>query len=396
MEHTLLGIIYFIALSHGLMLAVSLLKKSTIKSPSKWLTIIAFVICYKLYEGGVLYTGLYQHLSHTLGLLPYMVLIIGPLIWIYVRQTVGKAKLAPLPFVANFIPAAAIWLYNSPSVFRSAEQKVAMWNYFQNNTGSELPIIYIAVLLSIKVHLGIYLALSWRSISQFKNVASELRADNSQQLLANMQFTVIAFFLLELTWVCLFAAQQLFGLGTLNSVGDIWLMFVAFMVLSIGYIGLQKPDLVFTPEERKLAEQQSLERNERNSSQNSNVKYIHSALPDSTSELLSKELEEHIQKQQLYLNEKLTLTDLAKATNIKAHTLSQVINQSMKSNFYRLINGYRVQHAVELIENQSIDWSLERIAYESGFSNRVTFSKAFKEVMNCTPSAYKKILNQAS
>lgn len=395
MDHSFLGIIYFIALSHGLMLTVALFRKSKPGSPSKWLAVIACIICYKLYEGALLYTGLYKHLSHTMSLIPYMVLIVGPLIWIYVRQVTGKAKLPILLFAANFIPAAAIWLYNSPSVFRSAEQKVAMWNYVLGSTGGELPTFYIVLLLSIKVHLGVYLFLSWRLISNLKSVAANSRADNSKDILANMQFMVIAFFILELIWVSLFAGQQLFGLGTLNSVGDIWLMFVAFMVLSIGYIGLQQPDLVFTPEECKLAEQQKQSENESGKDE-SNVKYLHSALPESTSELLSKELEQQIQEQQLYLNDKLTLTELAKATNIKAHTLSQIINQSMQSNFYKLINSYRVQHAVDLIEDNTVTWSLERIAFESGFSNRVTFNKAFKEVMDCTPSAFKKKLTQAS
>ena len=75
MDHTLIGIIYFIALSHGLMLAVTLLRRTTANAPSKWLTVIAFVICYKLYEGALLYTGLFEQVVHTIGLLPFMVLV---------------------------------------------------------------------------------------------------------------------------------------------------------------------------------------------------------------------------------------------------------------------------------------------------------------------------------
>jgi AraC-like DNA-binding protein len=64
----------------------------------------------------------------------------------------------------------------------------------------------------------------------------------------------------------------------------------------------------------------------------------------------------------------------------------------MNTNFYKLINGYRIQHAISLIEDNSIHWPLERIAFESGFANRVTFSKAFKEIMGQTASEYKKQL----
>lgn len=124
--------------------------------------------------------------------------------------------------------------------------------------------------------------------------------------------------------------------------------------------------------------------------QDNKVKYLHSALPDSTLNVLAEELESKLKQQQLYLDDKLSLTELAKATEIRSHTLSQVINQSMNTNFYKLINSYRVQHAVMLIDNTELHWPLERIALESGFSNRVTFVKAFKEVMQCTPSAYKK------
>lgn len=395
MDHTFIGIIYFIALSHGLMLAVTLLKRTTANAPTKWLTIIAFVICYKLYEGAVLYTRLFEPVVHTIGLLPFMVLVVGPLIWMYVRHVTGKRPLPRLFLLANFVPAIALWLLNSSSVFRNGEDKIASWNALLNSTAGDLPIFYIVLLLSIKVHLGIYLYLSWRSVSQFKSVVTSLRADNSRSLLANMQFIVVAFFILELTWVSLFSAQQLIGLGTLNSVSDIWLLFVAFMVLAIAFIGLQQPDLVFTPEECKLALQQNNSHTEQGD-ESSNVKYLHSALPESTSTELSQELEDRIQEHNLYLNEKLTLTDLAKATGIKAHTLSQIINQGMQTNFYKLINGYRIQHAIQLIDDPKVNWSLERIALESGFNNRVTFSKAFKEVMECTPSAYKKQHQTAS
>lgn len=377
------------------MLAVSLWRKSPKGAPGKWLTIIAFIISYKLFEGGALYTGFYQHLSHFMDLLPFMVLFVGPLLWLYVRQVTGKSPLSKLALASNFIPAVAIWLYNSPSVFRSSEDKIAMWNYVMNNSGGEMPTFYIVLLLAVKAHLASYLFFSWKLISQFSSQADQLRSDNSKLVLTNMQFMVVAFFILELTWVGLFTAQQFFAIGTLNSVSNIWLLFVAFMVLGIAYVGLQQPNLVFTPEECNLAKNNH-KQHSIPAINDTNVKYLHSALPENTGEILAKEIEQHILSNQLFLNEKLTLTDLAKATSIKAHTLSQVINQTMKTNFYRLINGYRIQHAVDLIESNTVNWPLERIAYESGFANRVTFSKTFKEIMQCTPSDYKKHISKVS
>lgn len=388
MNHTLLGLIYFMAFSHSLMLAISLWHRSAKQSSGRWLALLTLIVSYKLFEGGALYTGLYPFLAHSMDLLPGEILVIGPLLYIYSIVVVGKRPARSALLSCHFIPALVIWLFNSPAVFRGTDAKIAMWEtVVTSSEGAPLPIYLVILLLGMKVHLSVYLYLSWREIRLFEHASANLRSDNSQQVLANIKSLIAAFFVLEMLWAGLFIGQQYFGLDSLTKVGEIWLLLVAALMLGIGYIGLQKPDLIFTKEEYTLAQSRA---DSNTQDKTDNIKYFHSALPMETAELLAKELEHHIQAKELYLDDKLSLTDLAKATGIKAHTLSQVINLTMKTSFYKLINTYRIQHAIELIDNPAMNWTLERIAYESGFSNRVTFSKAFKEVMQCTPSAYKK------
>ncbi|WMS88930.1 helix-turn-helix domain-containing protein [Pleionea litopenaei] len=392
MNSTFLGVIYFVGFSHALMLSLVLWRKSSAGSAGRLLAIIGLVIGYKLFEGAALFTGLFRWVPHAMDLLPGEVLVLGPLILAYVSKVTSASYFNHKYWPAHFLPAAALWLFNSPAVFTSGSNKIQMWeNVLNASHNTYAPLFIFVLLLSIKAHLATYLWLSWRQINQFSIASRTLRADQSQQLLQQQRFIVIAFFVLEAIWVLLFLAQQFAQIGALGVVSDIWLLLVASMVLALGYIGLQQPDLVFSNEERKLTEQISASNKaQSDEKESSNVKYFHSSLPDSAALALSKELEDAIREQQLFLNEKLTLTDLAKATGIKAHTLSQVISQVMQSNFYKLINGFRIQYAVELIEQIDLQWSMERIAYESGFNNRVTFSKAFKEFMACTPSAYKK------
>lgn len=373
------------------MLAISLWRHSRKKTAYavKLIAIVCFIVSYKLFEGGALYLTLFEHVAHFMDLIPGEVLLIGPLVYFYISAMVGKSVPAKRYLFLHFIPAILLWLYNAPSVFQPLENKVAIWQFVLTNSSERvLPVKFVVLFLAIKAHLSTYLFLSWRYISQFSEVCDNLRADNSEQILAQMRFMVVSLFILELVWVSLFVAQQFFAIGTLSLVSDIWLLLVAIIVLGIGYIALQKTDLVLSKEESALLDNyQSAENTEE---PESNVKYIHSALTDEQADSLSQILEQQINSKQLYLDDKLTLTTLAKETGIKAHTLSQVINQSMKTNFYRLVNTYRVQHAIKLIDNTSINWSIERIAYESGFANRVTFSKAFKEIMGQTASAYKK------
>ena len=396
MESSFLGILYLIGFSHAVMLAIALWFRTESGKPGRLLSVVVAVLAYKLFEGGAAQTGLFRYVPHLLDLMPAMVLVLGPVFYGYVRQTTGQRAFSLKDWCLHLSPFVGVWVFlNSPSVFRSGEEKIAMWEYIVSADHSGVGVLPLAIvmrLLAIKAHLTLYLWLSWKELNQFKNSLDNLRADNSADVVTQLKYLALSFILLEATWVSLFIAQQYFGVGTLNQVSDVWLLFIGAIVLAMGFAGLQKPDLIFTQEERLFSAPLPDIVNE---SEADKVKYIHSALPDSAADDIAKQIEQQLTQYQLYLNEKLTLTDLASALELKSHTLSQVINQRMQSNFYRLVNSYRVQHAVNLLEDKSITWPIERIALESGFSNRVTFNKAFKEQMQCTASSYKKQHRQA-
>lgn len=395
MESSVVGIVYFVAFSHALMLAIALWLRTESGKPGRILSVVLAILAYKLFEGGATRTELFIYIPHLLDLMPAMVMLLGPVLYGYVRQITGQRTFTTKDWCIHLAPWLAVWLFlNSPSVFRVAELKIAMWQAIADRElkgYSILPTDIVLRILAIKAHLTAYLWFSWQSLNQFKSTINNLRADNSVDVVVQLKFLTLSFIFLEALWVSLFVAHQYLGIGTLNQVSDVWLLFIGIIVFALGFTGLQKPDLIFTQEERLFSiPQPHLPNNDYDEQESSKVKYIHSVLPESAANDIAKRIEHAMQDQQLYLNDKLTLTDLANALALKSHTLSQVINQSMKTNFYRLINSYRVQHAVHLLEDTTLIWPIERIALESGFSNRVTFNKAFKEQMNCTASNYKK------
>ncbi len=98
----------------------------------------------------------------------------------------------------------------------------------------------------------------------------------------------------------------------------------------------------------------------------------------------------------LYLNQELTLRLLAQQVNMNEKKLSLWINQFTESNFYHLINQFRVAEFKEqLAAPENKNYSLLGIAQNAGFRNKSTFYKAFKELEGITPNEYKKSLNQA-
>jgi AraC-like DNA-binding protein len=90
-------------------------------------------------------------------------------------------------------------------------------------------------------------------------------------------------------------------------------------------------------------------------------------------------------------NEKLNLEFLSKKLNTNQKYISHIINDHFKSNFNNYINDKRVKYACELFTQKKYqNYTIEAIAKEVGFKNKVTFNNAFKKNTGITPSEFRK------
>ncbi|MEM9849496.1 MAG: helix-turn-helix domain-containing protein [Bacteroidota bacterium] len=106
---------------------------------------------------------------------------------------------------------------------------------------------------------------------------------------------------------------------------------------------------------------------------------------------LHAQLLDHLKTQPLYLNPKLTLHQLAAATQIAENQLSQLFNQHLHTNFYRFINDYRLAAFQRQIATKDAQqYTIIALAEASGFASKATFYKAFKDRYGMTPTAYLK------
>ena len=107
---------------------------------------------------------------------------------------------------------------------------------------------------------------------------------------------------------------------------------------------------------------------------------------------VGEQLVEHISIKHSYLRKGYTSSELATEMNLQPYILSAVINQVFKTNFNDFINGYRVNHAKTLIENgEARLLTLEALSEQCGFSNRNSFTMAFKKHAGQTPSGFIKL-----
>ena len=120
-------------------------------------------------------------------------------------------------------------------------------------------------------------------------------------------------------------------------------------------------------------------------------KYKGHSIDSATTSQLILTLESLFEKDAIYLNPKISLIDVATATETTPKMLSRVINESTGKNFSEFVNSYRIEKAKELlVAPETKNEKIISIAYDSGFNNVTTFNLAFKAITQMTPSQYRK------
>ena len=160
-----------------------------------------------------------------------------------------------------------------------------------------------------------------------------------------------------------------------------YLIVIGLLFIYLMYISLQvlkRPDFFvgITPEELSVAE----------------ASEVNAALEEDLDSL-----SEQIKAEQLYLNPKLSLSELAEVTGYSPRDLSALINNGAEQNFSDFINGFRIEHACELMAEQGTKRrTLLDILLSSGFNSKSAFNASFKKLRGQTPSEFKNQLKKTS
>lgn len=184
---------------------------------------------------------------------------------------------------------------------------------------------------------------------------------------------------------------------------------VVLFILFIGFFGINQMTIfnsqqksntgqVFYAEDVEdiHADKDILEENtvEKPIEKNEVKRYVKSGLSETKSDEIYKRLTELMTEKKIYLNNDLSLIELAKILDIHQNHLSQVINEQENKNFYSYINSLRIKEFIEQAqcpENKNL--TLLAIAFGCGFNSKSTFNKHFKLYTGTTPKHYLDNLN---
>ncbi len=100
-------------------------------------------------------------------------------------------------------------------------------------------------------------------------------------------------------------------------------------------------------------------------------------------------VERAFQKDKLFLQPKITLTDVAETVCTNRTYLSMAIHQKYEKSFYDFINAYRVEEACRLMAVMADNHcTMAELADRSGFNSISTFNRHFVKLKGKTPKAY--------
>ncbi|MBO0341156.1 MAG: helix-turn-helix domain-containing protein [Allomuricauda sp.] len=194
--------------------------------------------------------------------------------------------------------------------------------------------------------------------AQYKNYRSKM----GLQSLTKLYIFFAVFLFLTLLW----ALQSFFQIEVFNIIKTLLLLFI----FAMGYLGYFQPRFFDVPEIIKFQKRKNNYPN----------------LDDST-EL--ERLRHLFEKEKVFLKQKLTLAQVAEQLNLPERYLSELINTHHKTSFRHFVNQFRVNEAIERIQNpQQRHKSLLGIAMDVGFNSKSTFNQSFKVQTGKNPSDY--------
>lgn len=172
------------------------------------------------------------------------------------------------------------------------------------------------------------------------------------------------------------------------------------LILAIAVVALLLVVLVFytfytlhiKKKNRKLYEQilllQAVEEKELSGEETTADKSSTSVASPATNELYKK-ICRLMNDERLYANADLNRDDVASRLATNGNYIADAIREATGGNtFMQFVNRYRLRHASQQLT--STDDSIEQIAFGSGFNNRQTFARIFRDEFGMSPSDFRR------
>jgi len=106
-----------------------------------------------------------------------------------------------------------------------------------------------------------------------------------------------------------------------------------------------------------------------------------------------REINDIIDKNQLFLDPDLSLHNVAQAVKLSDRIVSQAIKQAINLNFCDYINKKRIEYAKERLSSTTkAERNVLEILYEAGFNSKSVFNSQFKKHTGYSPTIFREMI----
>ncbi|MGD1149541.1 MAG: helix-turn-helix domain-containing protein [Thermoanaerobaculaceae bacterium] len=277
-------------------------------------------------------------------------LLYGPLFLVFIRSLTFRRRLRPADGL-HLLPVGLAFCFFVAGVLAPE-------------------LLAVAVFIS----LGAYLVLAMRTIHRYRWVLASTRSDVRRIPYSWLSFAVAGLLVVYVVDLASFIAGEV---GQRDSALLTTLLSAALLIYVTGFVvGALEQPLLFSgvsEEERTLVSAQK----------------VASLGPEELEDL--KRLELFVAEKRPYLDQQLTLLDLARIAGMPARRLSRLVNRGHSQTFSEWINDHRIEEAKRLLSGAGTASStILDVLYRAGFNSKSTFNAVFKERTGLTPGEYRR------
>lgn len=319
----------------------------------------------------------YFQYPHILGIGVPLPLIHGPFLLLYVTSLIDRHQHFDPKLLLHFITALAFYLTLLPKLLLSGPEKL---HFVFEELPDFTPWYFLMFESLIDISGVVYITWTLLLLRRHHKTIDDNFSYHEQISLKWLRNVILG---MAIIWMVVLAANFI---DDYNGDQMIYASVVLFIFL-IGYYG-SRQGIIFTdqfdyPEPGTDAETKS--------------KYQRSGLDKDRSQQYLNQLMDYMEREKPYLDNKMTLPQLASQLERNPNHLSQVINDQLQQNFYDFINRYRVEEFKTRLKGKTAGrYTLLSHALDSGFSSKSSFNDVFKRSTGQTPSEFQRDLTSAT
>ena len=329
------------------------------------LTVILAININNIWYAGYLYRIYFGVAGFAQG----MVLLLGPILYFYVRAITDASfqiKANQLLHLVPYFIVFSLIIYDQQNYYASHASEINAVDAFMKGEfpGDLAAILRFSVYF---IHLLAYLYMARKVVN------SRLKSDNTVylvplQIREKWLKTLAVFMLIFIATLILCIVYMVFT-GTYSIVGNfVFTLLLSAIVYLIAYQALSANPVLLP---------------------NFNAKYGAFKVEKETKDILIEELKMLFEKENIYTEPELTIGILAEKLHVSSHILSRVINDEYNQSFSQLLNQYRIEAFKRKATTEALDqYSIIGIAYDVGYSSKSSFYNAFKKHTGKTPTEF--------